>query len=35
MFVALNETELDVARKYIAVNPMKWEEDKENPGYIP
>jgi putative transposase len=30
-----HEAELDAARKYIAENPMKWAEDKENPGYIP
>jgi putative transposase len=30
-----NEAELDVARKYIAENPMKWAEDEENPVVVP
>ena len=29
-----DEAELNAARKYIAENPMKWAEDKENPAYI-
>jgi putative transposase len=30
-----NEAELDAARQYIAENPMKWAEDKENPAVVP
>ena len=30
-----DEAELNAARKYIAENPMKWVEDKENAAYIP
>jgi putative transposase len=30
-----NEAELNVLREYIAENPMKWAEDKENPTFIP
>lgn len=30
--VIRNEVELNAARKYIVENPMKWAEDKENPG---
>ena len=30
-----DEKELNAARKYIAENPLKWAEDKDNPGYIP
>lgn len=26
-----NDDELNRARKYIAENPLKWAEDKENP----
>ena len=33
--VIRHEAELNAARKYIAENPMKWAEDKENPGNIP
>jgi putative transposase len=29
-----DEAELNAARKYVAENPMKWSEDKENPAYI-
>ena len=33
--VIRDERELDAARKYIAENPIKWDQDKENPVNTP
>jgi len=30
-----NESELGIARKYILENPLKWDEDRENPANVP
>jgi len=33
--VIRNEEELDRIRQYIAGNPMRWDQDRENPDYRP